>query len=204
MERTGTARLRGRGATITAAGVAAAATLSLGATGGRPQSPLPPFGGPQAGGFLQYWTAVGSTGAVDPEDLGIVKTRESEIFIPNNAAAPARLNVRYNVTPVRNLTVPDGERYAISMVYRDNGEGARIIARLKRVDRIGGETTTLLTLDSDAFAPSDDFQEQAVIVNDPEWDFNFSLAGYFIDVTITRLSSEGDPRLRIIQTGTFF
>ena len=153
-------------------------------------------------GAFHYWSAVGSTGTIDSKDLGIYKTSGVTISVPNRASFPAKLNVRFTIPPVRNLIDPPADNRFIGVVYRDNGDDARIVCRLRRVSQTTGAITTLMRFDSDEYAESDEFQRRTAIEVDPGWSYNFSQFSYYLDVIITRRSREGAPALDVVQVGT--
>jgi len=203
-------RLRRRcGRAAAAAGFAGAAALMLGAASARPavsaaaDADGPPWGDglPQAG-MIQYHTSVATTGAIQPDHLGIANVKGGKLAIKNSAEFPARLVSRYNVTSVPNLIEPGPTAFIFALV-RDNGDDARVVMRLKSVDRATGDETTLLTADSDSLTPSDDLQTLYLEVDDGSVVFNFSSNSYYIEVVITRSARAGKPAIKYAWVGTF-
>jgi hypothetical protein len=105
------------------------------------------------------------------------------------------LNMRYNVVATEGLFGTDGVELAVR--FRDNGSAARVVIRLKRYSLERGDTTTLLTFDSNDFRAHDEFQLR--IVSECPLRFNFFDFAYFLDVHLTKSSTAGSPALGIIQ-----
>jgi hypothetical protein len=132
------------------------------------------------------WTTVGSAGTVDEEDLLLV-----QLGTPVPGAVSMRpvlrgaLNVRYNVVAVNGLL---GEAtLVLTARYLDRGDGQRVFLELKEYNLNTGLTTTLLTLDSDAFPASDQFQTQSVGCEGvPFTNLDFSQNAYFVDAVISK------------------
>jgi hypothetical protein len=95
------------------------------------------------------------------------------------------LNVRYNVVAVSGLL--GEETLVLTARYLDRGDGQRVFLELKEYGLNTGLTTTLMTLDSDAFSPSDQFQVQSVgCVGVPFTMLDFTQNAYLVDVVISR------------------
>jgi hypothetical protein len=103
--------------------------------------------------------------------------------------------MRYNVVATDGLFGTDGVELAVW--FRDNGPDARVVIRLKRYSLSSGETTTLLTFDSNEFRAHDDFQFRLVSICPLR--FNFFDFAYFLDVQLTKSSTAGSPALGIMQ-----
>jgi hypothetical protein len=147
---------------------------------------------------LDAWTTVGSAGTVDEADTGLVllgspvpgavMIRPTEVGI---------LNIRYNIVAVGGLF--GGEGHVLSVRYRDNGADGQVIVQLKQLGLYTGITTTLLTLDSNASAPSTSFQVQSI--GSCATVLNFAENAYFMDVQIRKTALTGTPALALIQLG---
>ena len=140
-----------------------------------------------ASAVASAWTAVGSTGAVHDNDKDIYDTTGAVMQINTSVASPANVIVRYNVVKV------DGLDTGISMYvrYRDNGAGARVVARLRKVNLNTGGNTVLATLDSDDFEASNAFQTKGLLTCIANW--NFDVNAYYVEV-IGRRRHARNPR----------
>ena len=150
----------------------------------------------------QPWTAVGSSGSVNPASLSVVQFGNpipqffdappddiGAITIQSNAFGTH--NIRYNVVSVPGILGTNG--LALTARYLDPGSGDRVVVRFKRYNLATGATATILTLDSDAFPTSANFQVQSVatdICTGAPPTLNFVENSYFMDVELTH----GQPR----------
>jgi hypothetical protein len=141
----------------------------------------------------QYWTAVGSTGVVDDADTGLAKFTGPAVLLGSAAPNSASLVLRYNVTANPNLEV-SGTGF-IGMRYRDNGEDARVTLKLKQAPYDSDTTTTLLEIDSDDFAPSNNYQYQNFF-SGGALDLDFEANFYYVELTLSRSNSSGTPALK--------
>lgn len=148
-----------------------------------------------AGAQLRMWTSVGSAGTVDEADAALASFNGAVASVKSTKTGT--LNIRYNVVAVDGLFGGDG--IYLLMRFRDTGAGARVVARLKRVNLATGVTTTLLTADSDAVAGNPDFQvgEVSNCSGGPDFFAN----AYFVDVEITKTSETANPGLGALQVG---
>jgi hypothetical protein len=149
-------------------------------------------------GAAAQWTSVGSAGTVDEADVAEYDTNGPQIRIRSTATLPAVVVVRYNVTNVNGMT--GGEGIFLNVRFLDNGTGARVVTVLKQVNINTGVTTNVLSLDSNDFAASSDFQKQQT-TSSCTVDFNFFENAYFIEATLSKSSSGGSPRIQALQTG---
>lgn len=149
--------------------------------------------------FAKPWTTVASAGTVDEADLN--KVNYSEATARLNFATPANSSavIRYNVVAVDGLVDAGGDGYSLAVRFRDNGQDERVIVRLKAVDLNTGIVTTLMTLDSNAFPPNALFQLRSVPVCGPPWNFNFNRNAYFVEATMWKGTTAGNPGLTAVQ-----
>jgi hypothetical protein len=142
-------------------------------------------------------TSVGSAGTVDGADVAEFETAGPQMRVRGTATLPATVVIRYNVVSVNGMTGGDG---AITMYvrYLDNATGARVLSVLKQVNIQTGVITTMLTLDSNDFAPDSDFQTQGV---DRCAVFNFTQNAYFIETTLTKSTPAARPRVMALWAG---
>ena len=145
---------------------------------------------------IKDWTTVGSAGAVDEADTGIVllgSPTAGAVTMP--AEAIGTLNIRYNVVAVDSIF---GGSLVFRASLRDNGPDARVIVRLKQYGLSTGVTTTLLTLDSNSFPASSRFQVQRAGPDCSGASLNFFENAYFMDVEIIKTNPAGKPALAAI------
>jgi hypothetical protein len=149
---------------------------------------------------LDPWISTASTGAIDTSDLEIARTSGAVLQLTNSAPNNATLNVRYNVLPTPGLINNLGCVLLISR-FRDNGDNAQVIAKLKRYRLETGETQTLLTVNSNNFPDDGSFQ----LGNEFDCDltFDFFQFAYFIDVELIKSGSTGKPALGALRLSTF-
>ena len=141
-------------------------------------------GGTPGAAPREAWTTVGSAGTVDEDDQGRVAFREGVAELRADAPAQTQAEVRYNVVAVDGLFAGAGRRMVVR--YRDNGAESQVVVRLKSYDLLTGATVTLLTFDSNTFAPSAGFQARGIAVCSPGWAFDFSTKAYFVEVQLIK------------------
>ena len=132
------------------------------------------------------WTSVGSAGTVDEEDLLLVQLGTPVPGAISMRPLRGAVNVRYNVVAVPGV-LGETESLVLTARYLDRGDGQRVFLELKEYNLGTGLTTTLMTLDSDAFPPSDQFQVQSVGCSGVSFNMlDFTQNAYFVDVVISR------------------
>ncbi|WP_020409244.1 hypothetical protein [Hahella ganghwensis] len=144
------------------------------------------------------WTSVGSAGVVDEADLSEFYMSAGFAGILLSAPANATVTLRYNVTATADLE-NGGVNKRLSARFRDNGPGARVRLYLREYNFLTGVTNTLLTLDSDAVAPSGSFQTHTVSDGCYSTSFNFSRNAYYVEAILSRTTASGIPNLAIIR-----
>lgn len=173
--------------------------------------------------FQKAWTTVGSAGTVDEADRDKLVFQGAnvgfrEILPPlptieaaeraqaENAQVQLPLEtthgtIRYNVVATDGL-FQYGACVGMQLRFRDDGDRARVFARLIEVNLTTGAAVTRLTFDSNAFPASNNFQTQSVGGN---FTFDFGEHAYYVEVTLTKVSSPivivggGRPSLTAIQ-----
>ncbi|UFP94837.1 hypothetical protein [Gloeobacter morelensis] len=146
------------------------------------------------------WTAAGSTGVADEEDLQLVSANEGRIEVAGSVAGPATLNLRYNIVALDELVNLDNTSYTrLTARFRDNGNNARVELRLKSYNLATGVTSTLANFDSNAHPANSNYQQQGLCI--PPATLDFSQNVYFIDALLTKSSSSGTPSLGAIKFG---
>jgi hypothetical protein len=153
------------------------------------------------------WTAVGSTAVVDDADVGKVELNDDGSASIRSSIATTNAKVRFNVIgvgsiePIGDPNVDSGQvRFA--MRFRDNGAGARVYAKLKRVflGGFGGSnpspSTVIATLDSDLVPASNGWQTITAKAADccvGARGLSFLDHGYVVEVQLIKNDSSGTP-----------
>ena len=146
---------------------------------------------------VKSWSTAGSTGTADKADLnkivysnGIVAFTEIQ-GTQLTAGRVSRLQlqtvqavIRYNVTATDGLFFDSGPLCMV-VRFRDNGNRARVFLRLLKLNLEDGTTTTVLTFDSNSFAPQADFQANTVATTGRA-PFDFSHNAYYVEATLTK------------------
>jgi hypothetical protein len=103
-----------------------------------------------------------------------------------------------------NDTLDPDPDYTMSMfaLIRDTGPTARVIVRLKAMDRTTGALSTLLTLDSDLRDSDADDQYRRMgtfgIPDPHRKGFQFGLYAYFIEADLIKTSAAGNPGIKLL------
>lgn len=139
------------------------------------------------------WTTAASAGVVDEADTGIVEFVAGEARMRNTAAAGSVLNLRYNVVALPGFSGPG--QHVMRTRFRDNGAGANVRLDLRRYQN-NGLNSLQGSFNSDDFAAAPGYQTQAECVL-VDWDFMTS--AYYIEATLQKSSSAGQPALGMIQ-----
>ena len=161
---------------------------------------------------LTGWTTVGSAGTVDEDSLSIVgltgptvglKTRCLLWFLGLQwpcSVATGTVTVRYNIVPSGALYVTQASGFApftLSTRFRDTGNLQHVVLFLREVNLQSGVENTLLTVDSDSFNPSLDYQTQTG-PSSCAFTFNFDQNAYYVEARISNSSSNSSPGLQAI------
>jgi len=165
------------------------------------------------GSVLTGWTTVGSAGTVDEDSMSIVGLRGPFVELKTScllailgiqkwcSVATGAVTVRYNIVPTGALNImpPSGfVPFVLTSRFRDAGNAQRVLLQLKEVNLQSGGETTLLTIDSDSFSSSTNYQTQA----GPRacgFTFNFDQNAYYVEAQISSYTGTGpSPGLETI------
>ncbi|MEK7831146.1 MAG: hypothetical protein AAB401_08680 [Acidobacteriota bacterium] len=177
--------------------------------------------------WFKAWTTVGSAGTVDEASTGKLVMRGSTIGFPEflepfpfpadrlnepALALPIQLEtvsatVRYNVVATDGL-FENGAYLGMKSRLRDDGNNAQVLLRLFEVNIDTGATSLVLTLDSNSFTPSANYQTvgASVFVGNR---INFLQNAYYIEATLIQKRSPltpfggGRPGIAVIQLNKF-
>lgn len=177
--------------------------------------------------WFKAWTTVGSAGTIDEADTGKLVMQGSTIAFPEllgplptdnfperttAAAIPfpeqtVTATVRYNVVATDGL-FENGAYLGMKARLRDDGDRAQVVLRLYEVNIDTGATSLVMTLDSNTFAPSSNYQTvgASVFVGNR---INFLQNAYYIEATMVQKKSSivafggGRPGIAVIQLNKF-
>ncbi len=179
--------------------------------------------------WFKAWTTVGSAGTIDEASTSKLVMQGSTISfpeilppLPSDTLEPAeRLGfaaaalpletvtgtVRYNVTATDGL-FENGAYLGMRARIRDNGDNAQVVLRLYEVNIDTGATSPVLTLNSDSFTPSANYQTvgTSIFVGNR---INFQQNAYYIEATLTQKRPQispiggGKPGIAVIQLQKF-
>jgi hypothetical protein len=141
----------------------------------------------------QQWTTIGSAGVAM---TGGVTAAGTAAVLDENFAV-----VRYNVVAVDGLFATNGPLLTSTVMaarFLDPGNNSRVIVRLKKTSLATSATSTLLTIDSNAFASSNLYQTQSVACGEG---FDFSRYAYYVEVTLSRTAANTSAGIASVQIG---
>jgi hypothetical protein len=157
-------------------------------------------GGEELGSLIRHThVLIGSTGIVDEEDRDKINFNGTRAIL-KQAAGNTSAVLRFSIQPHFLGTFTDVAQMELHVRFRDNGAGARVVARLKQMDTGFGTTTTLLTFDSNDFNQQTEMQRNSVYDLSGDFDY-FPHIAYYVEVTLTRSSASGTPELGAIEVG---
>ncbi len=142
-----------------------------------------------------YWTHTGSTGTVDPADLGLTNL-DFEV-ITNVGPAAGTIDVRYNVVAVDGLETPpmSPRDFALFIRYRDHGSQSQVVARLYQTSIETGERTLIKEFDSNFDEEGEARPQLAALqmqrINVCHREFDFTRNTYYVGVQLIRKTTNG-------------
>lgn len=178
--------------------------------------------------WFKAWTTVGSAGTIDEASTGKLVMQGATISfpeillpLPTDTLEPAERSgfaaalpletitgtVRYNVTATDGL-FENGAYLGMRARIRDDGDRAQVVLRLYEVNIDTGVTLPVLTLNSDSFTPSANYQTvgTSIFVGNR---INFQQNAYYIEATLTQKRPQvspiggGRPGIAVIQLQKF-
>lgn len=180
--------------------------------------------------WFKAWTTVGSAGTIDESSTSKLVMSGSTISFPEilsplptdtfepaerlgfaAAALPLETvtgTVRYNVTATDGL-FENGAYLGMRARIRDDGDRAQIVLRLYEVNIDTGATVPVLTLNSDSFTPSANYQTVGTSIFVGSNRINFQQNAYYIEATLTQKRPQispigaGRPGIAVIQLQKF-
>jgi hypothetical protein len=133
-----------------------------------------------------HWTAVGSTGTVDPQSTGIYLFTGAGITY-NSSGSTVSILARYNVTNTTGTETPSWT--TLEMGYTDPSSGGGVLAQLIQVDPCTGNTTTICSVNSVTATKS---CRSCTFASNT---INFSTKLYYVQVILNRTSTTQFPTL---------
>jgi len=150
--------------------------------------------GAAASGFDYYKDfRAGSTGIVDEKDVSEVVFAGPKAKL-HNSVDQGRAVIRYHLNPQFPFAT-SGDLF-LGLRWIDNGDDARIVAKLKQMDRNDNTVSTLITLDTDDYAPDDDVKFDALPLLDIELPADAIL---WVEVVLIRDSADGRPEVHAVE-----
>jgi hypothetical protein len=153
----------------------------------------------------QPWTTVGSAGTVDQLSVMFISYDGPAAVLTGLQRGGAI--IRYNVVAEDDLVSQD-TRQSIHMLVRYRatpdaivvGADSQVVAKLIEVNLFTGTSTTKLTMDSNSFPPSNDFQTQIVSTCPAPAAFDFGSNAYYIEVRLgKKFFFSGSPAIQAIR-----
>jgi hypothetical protein len=159
----------------------------------------------------QTWVA--STGTVDPSSLSTYAFSGSAALVKGTNTG--KVVLRYNILPTDemlvNVTQPCCEGRALWVRFLDNGDAAQVLVNVKQLNVITGQTTTILSFNSNNYQPQSTFQDATpntglgplVNFSFAEGPFNGSTNEggnnvYYVEATLIRSAAGGTPGLQSV------
>ena len=152
-----------------------------------------------ASGDWHKHNAVAASGTVDEADLDEVVFRGPRATVRGESG---KVTLRYDVS--LSGSTPNLDHFGCQGIwlyvrYRDNGDKARIVAKLKEYDVTSGDVTTLLVFDSNDFAQNGEFLRKNVSIQGANVHRVHNYNAYYVEVTITKNNAEGVADLAAVQ-----
>jgi hypothetical protein len=144
------------------------------------------------------WTAVGSTGTVEPTQVGLFGTFGGTRLGFNPAlAAAATITARFNVTNTWGGGMRDTPPWTMLEVGALNtNTGVDLVAAtLYRVDPCTGNRTAICTAINNVAGGNG----ACVTCTFASTTFNFANFLYYVEVSITRMAANGNPQLSTLR-----
>ena len=143
------------------------------------------------------WTAVGSTGTVDPTQVGLFGVFNGTRlgFNPAGGSASQIIVARFNVTNTYGGSIDDTPGWTTLEVGAVNSSFNPVTARLYRVDPCTGNRILICTANNN-FAGSTGQCANCTFASNT---FDFANFLYYVEVSITRAVGTGNPQLSTLR-----
>lgn len=152
---------------------------------------------PAAPQTVVKWSATASTGAIDEADLGIFAVDLFQAYLKASAPLPANLEGRYNVAAVDGVKY--GNNPGIRVRYRDTGTSSAVKVYLREYNITSGASVTRMTFDSNSYPQAPGYQTKTKSYCNPPWTFDFNNKIYYVEASLQKTASTGNPGLIGIQ-----
>ncbi len=139
------------------------------------------------------WSMIGSGGEIDESCLTLYDASGARLAF--KAGQTGTITVRYPVTAYGNTNGLQPPWDVLRITYIDSNSSGSVSAKLIAVDECSGEEETLCTVTpGGSTTPS-----CATCIFPP--DIDFQLFSYYVEGTLTRSSTAGDPTLITVSLG---
>jgi hypothetical protein len=139
------------------------------------------------------WTAVGSSGAVDPAAVGIASLNGVDLLY-RSPTSTAPINAYYNVTNTFGGGVSDTPLWTnLEMTFIDTSPLGSVRATLVEVEPCTGQSRVL------CFVLSDELHTCATCGGTVPFGIDFSKNLYYVQVQLTRTAASAAPILRALR-----
>jgi hypothetical protein len=137
------------------------------------------------------WTSIGSAGAVDDADLGILDVVANAIEITAAAPVGSGLLARYNIEQVSGLS--GAGNYRLRTLFKDAGAASQVRLTLYQLNLSTGALTSLDTFDSNAEPAAASYQSADHCIFGIN--LNFGTNAYYVLGQLSKSAAGGDPGL---------
>lgn len=148
----------------------------------------------------QCWSSAGTSAVLNPEDLSSATLSGPTMTVSGSATLPVTLNSRLSVSGILQDIGGYAQAKLLGVRFLDNGPEAQIFVALRQVDMVTGVASTIATFDSNAFPASSGFQfNQVATACQIGGGFDFVNYMYFMNISVSKTGSSGDPGLWLIR-----
>jgi hypothetical protein len=141
------------------------------------------------------WTSIGSAGAIDDADLGILDVVANAIEITAAAPAGSSLLARYNIVQLSGLS--GAGNYRLRTLFKDAGVNSQVRVTLYELNLTTGALASLDTFDSNAEPAAVGYQSADHCIFGIN--LNFNINAYYLLAQLTKSAVAGDPGLGGLQ-----
>jgi hypothetical protein len=137
------------------------------------------------------WGTTGTGGATEDESNPAKPAYTNFTAVANSGSPAGSYVLRYGITATDNLTTGGASGTRLMVRFRDEGAGSQVTVAIRASGLSGGVATLGTVFDSNAYAPSTNFQTKEIIF--PAVTFDFTQNNYWLEVTLTKSSTTNQP-----------